>query len=81
MECIKFAGADALFSDHARAHDTRSISSSWALFRSASLSDIQTAAFWSTPNTFISCYMKDVDRQPREFIQLKRYKRFEGLIV
>ena len=32
VECIKFAGAVALLSDHVRAHDTRSVSSSWALF-------------------------------------------------
>ena len=32
VECIKFAGADALMSDHVRAHVTRSVSSSWALF-------------------------------------------------
>ena len=67
VECIKFAGADALLSDHVRAHDTRSVSSSWALFHGASLSDIQTAAYWSTPNTFISCYLKVVPRGEAAF--------------
>ena len=48
------------FYDRFRAHDTRSVSFSWALFNGASLKDIQQAAFWSSPNTFISCYLKDV---------------------
>ena len=54
------AGPDALVSGRIRAHDTRSVSSSWALFKGASLNDIQQAAYWSSPNTFISCYLKDV---------------------
>ena len=67
MERIKFAGAVALLSDHVRVHDTRSVSLSWALFHGASLLDIQTAAYWSTPNTFISCYLKDVPRGEAAF--------------
>ena len=43
-----------------RAHDTRSVSSSWALFNGASLKVFQQAAYWSSPNTFILCYLKDV---------------------
>ena len=60
VECITLAGPEALVSDRFWAHDTRSVSSSWALFNGASLKDIQQAAFWSSPNTFISCYLKDV---------------------
>ena len=67
VECIKFAGTDALLSDNIRAHDTRAISSSWALFHGATLSDKQSAAFWSSPNTFISCYLKDVPRGEAAF--------------
>ena len=60
VECISMAGPEALVSGRIRAHDTRSVSSSWALFNGASLKDIQQAAYWSSPNTFISCYLKDV---------------------
>ena len=60
VECISMAGPDALVSGRFRAHDTRSVSSSWALFNGASLKDFQQAAYWSSPNTFISCYLKDV---------------------
>ena len=47
------AEPEALVSGRLRAHDTRSVSSSWALFNGASLKDIQQAAYWSSPNTFI----------------------------
>ena len=67
VDCIKSAGADAVFADRIRAHDTRAVSSSWALFNGASLTEIQTAAFWSTLNTFINCYLKDVPRGEAAF--------------
>ena len=43
-----------------RAHDTRSISASWALFSGVSVEEIQQAAYWRTPNSFISFYLRDV---------------------
>ena len=46
--------------DKLRAHDNRSVSASWALFFGAPMLDIQRAAYWANPNTFISCYLKDV---------------------
>ena len=49
VECIRMAGPEALITDKVRAHDTRSVSSSWALFNGASLKDIQQAAYWSSP--------------------------------
>ena len=60
VECIEMAGTEAILTDRVRAHDTRSVSSSWALFNGACLKDIQQAAFWSNLNSFISCYLKDV---------------------
>ncbi len=39
-----------------RAHSTRSVVSSWALTRGASLTDICRAASWKTPNTFARFY-------------------------
>ena len=38
----------------------RSSSSSWAFFNDAFLKDFQQAVYWSSSNTFISCYLKDV---------------------
>ena len=36
------------------AHDTRSISASWALLTGVSFEEIQQAAYWRSPNSFIS---------------------------
>ena len=43
-----------------RAHDTRRLSSSWALFNGVAVTDIMEAAHWSSENTFTSFYLKDV---------------------
>ena len=60
VSAIKSAGNDTLATGPIRAHDTRSVSTSWALFNGVSVEKIQKAAFWSNPNSFISCYLKDV---------------------
>ncbi len=44
----------------ARAHDTRSLSSSWALFQGVRVDEIMRAAFWSAETTFTSFYLKDI---------------------
>ena len=43
-----------------RAHSTRSLATSWALWRGAPLSEICTAASWSTPSTFAKFYCVNV---------------------
>nr|XP_043888269.1 uncharacterized protein LOC122773567 [Solea senegalensis] len=43
-----------------RAHSTRSIAASWALFRGVSVQDICAAASWATPHTFVKFYRLDV---------------------
>ena len=43
-----------------RAHDTRRLSTSWALFNGASLTEILQAAHWANETTFTSFYLKDV---------------------
>ena len=60
VEAIRAAGEEALAQPAVRAHDTRAIAASWALFNGASVEDIQKAAYWSSANTFISCYLRDV---------------------
>ncbi len=50
-----------------RAHSTRSVASSWALARGASLTDICRAAGWGTPNTFARFYSLRVERFPPVF--------------
>lgn len=43
-----------------RAHPTRSLAPSWALFRGVDLQEICAAARWSSPLTFVRFYMLDV---------------------
>lgn len=43
-----------------KAHDVRAISTSWALFNSASLDEVLSAGFWRTENSFISHYLKSM---------------------
>ena len=61
VEAIQAAGSEALLSENPpKAHDTRSVSTSWALFQGVPLEDILRAAFWRSPNSFTSFYLKDV---------------------
>lgn len=43
-----------------RAHDTRRLATSWALFNGASLQEIIQAAHWASETTFTTFYLKDV---------------------
>lgn len=43
-----------------RAHSTRGLATSWALFRGVSLQDICSAASWASPHTFVRYYRLDV---------------------
>ena len=52
---------------YVRAHDTRRLSSSWALFNGASIGDIMKTAHWKSENTFTSFYMKDVPIEDSRF--------------
>ncbi len=47
-----------------RAHSTRGVASSTALFREVPLEDICIAAGWSSPHTFVSFYNLDVNTAP-----------------
>lgn len=43
-----------------RAHSTRGLAASWALFWGVDLRDICAAVSWSSPFTFVHFYMLDV---------------------
>ncbi len=47
-----------------RAHSTRGVASSTALFRGVPLEDICMAAGWSPPHTFVRFYNLDVNTAP-----------------
>ena len=50
-----------------RAHDTRRLAVSWALFNGASVKEVLQAAHWSSENTFTSFYLKDVAQEEGNF--------------
>jgi len=50
-----------------RAHDTRKLATSWALFNGASITEIIRAAHWASESTFTSFYMKDVPTKDTRF--------------
>ena len=43
-----------------RAHSTRGVAASWALFRGVSVGDVCAAVSWSSPHTFVRFYSLDV---------------------
>ncbi|KAI2665734.1 Protein P [Labeo rohita] len=47
-----------------KAHSTRGMAASWALFKGVSLQDICAAASWASPHTFIRYYRLDVTQTP-----------------
>ena len=66
---IKAAGPEALTPGRAPcAHDTHSVSTSWALFIGVSVQDICKAAFWKSPSSFSAFYLKDVPAGERAFV-------------
>ena len=52
---------DSLETLDVRAHSTRAIGPSWALFKGASLSSVLEAADWSSESTFCRFYSRDVE--------------------
>ena len=55
------------YPENFRAHDTRKLAVSWALFNGASLKEILQAAHWSQENSFTSFYLKDVSKEEGNF--------------
>ena len=61
VSAIRAAGPEALTPGRSpRAHDTRSVSTSWALFNGVSFQDFCKAAFWKSRSSFTAFYLKDV---------------------
>jgi len=55
------------YPEEPRAHDTRRLAVSWALFNGASLKEILQAAHWSRENSFTTFYLKDVSKEQGNF--------------
>ncbi|XP_073320639.1 uncharacterized protein [Pagrus major] len=57
---IAYSSRGIPFPQGVRAHSTRGMAASWALFKGVSVSDICTAASLSSPHTFVRFYRLDV---------------------
>ena len=67
VKVIQLAYGDSDLGMNIRAHSTRSIGPSWALFRGASISSILDAADWSSDTTFKRYYYREMEAQSWEF--------------
>ena len=65
VKVIKLAYGDSGM--NIRAHSTRAIGPSWALFRGASISSILDTADWSSDTTFKRYYYREMEAQSWEF--------------
>ena len=54
------SGEQTLARHSAKAHEVRTISSSWALFSSASMAEVLSAGFWRCQNSFIDHYLQSM---------------------
>ena len=53
-----------------RAHDVRSLASSWALLRNVSIDEVLEACSWKAHNTFTQYYLKDLTRIQDKMLKL-----------
>ena len=47
--------------NNVKAHSTRSVGPTWALFNGASIDSIMQAAVWSRESTFMKFYYRDIE--------------------
>jgi hypothetical protein len=59
MLAYKSAGT-TLPRNQVKAHEVRTIASSWSIFNSASLTEILSAGFWRSDNTFYYHYLRSM---------------------
>ncbi len=55
-----YSNTTGLDAPSARAHELRALSTSWALFNQATFSDVMSAGFWKSGNTFVSFYLRSM---------------------
>ena len=72
VDVVKYAYENSSSQEfhQASAHDTRSLSTSWALFQGVSLLDILEAASWKAVSTFTAYYMRDMVASRSDFSRM-----------
>ena len=53
-----------------KAHEVCALASSWALFNSASISEVLSAGFWRCQDSFISFYLRSMSAQADNLFSL-----------
>jgi hypothetical protein len=53
-----------------KAHEVRALASSWALFNSASISEVLSAGFWRCQDSFTSFYLRSMSAQADSLFSL-----------
>jgi DNA-binding LytR/AlgR family response regulator len=58
-----------------KAHEVRALASSWALFNSASISEVLSAGFWRCQDSFTSFYLRSMSAQADSLFSARRIVR------
>jgi hypothetical protein len=60
LSCWHISVGITLPRNQVKAHEVRAIASSWSIFNSASLTEILSAGFWRSDNTFYYHYLRSM---------------------
>jgi hypothetical protein len=64
------SGGKCLNRHSVKAHEVRAIASSWALFNSASISEVLSAGFWRCQDYFTSFYLRSMSAHAHSLVSL-----------
>ena len=63
------------------AHEVRALASSWEWFNRVALEDILRASYWSSENSFIRFYLRDISTLSRSLARLGPMVAAQSVIV
>ena len=82
VQTIRFAyEGSSLELPKVNAHEVRALASSWAWFNKVALEDILRASYWSSENSFIRFYLRDISTLSRSLARLGPMVAAQSVIV
>ena len=82
VQTIRFAyEGSSLELPKVNAHEVRALASSWAWFNRVALEDILRASYWSSENSFIRFYLRDISTLSRSLARLGPMVAAQSVIV
>ena len=82
VQTIRFAyGGSSLELPKVNAHEVRALASSWAWFNKVALEDNLRASYWSSENSFIRIYLRDISTLSRRLARLGPMVAAQSVIV